>query len=53
MQKAAEYRALAYQAFNLAKMSLDADFDKKNFKKLPKAERKRRAPSLLTLTKRF
>lgn len=41
MQKAAEYRALAYQAFNLAKMSLDADFDKKNFKKLPKAERKR------------
>ena len=41
MQKAAEYRALAYQAFNLAKMSLDADFDKKNLKKLPKAERKR------------
>ncbi|MGI8786339.1 MAG: 5'-nucleotidase, lipoprotein e(P4) family [Pyrinomonadaceae bacterium] len=40
MQKAAEYRALAYQAFNLAKMNLDADFDKKNLKKLPKAERK-------------
>ena len=40
MQKAAEYRALAYQAFNLAKMNLDADFDKKNVKKLPKAERK-------------
>jgi 5'-nucleotidase (lipoprotein e(P4) family) len=39
MQKAAEYRALAYQAFNLAKMNLDADFDKKNVKKLPKAER--------------
>lgn len=40
MQKAAEYRALAYQAFNLAKMYLDADFDKKNTKKLSKAERK-------------
>ena len=39
MQKAAEYRALAYQAFNAAQMSLDADFDKKNLKKLPKAER--------------
>lgn len=41
MQKAAEYRALAYQAFNLARMSLDADFEKKNVKKLPKSERKR------------
>lgn len=41
MQKAAEYRALAYQAFNLARMSLDADFEKKNLKKLLKAERKR------------
>ncbi len=41
MQKAAEYRALAYQAFNLARMSLDADFEKKNLKNLPKAERKR------------
>ena len=40
MQKAAEYRALAYQAFNAAQMSLDADFDKKNLKQLPKAERK-------------
>ncbi len=40
MQKAAEYRALAYQAFNIAKMQLDADYDKKNLKKLPKAERK-------------
>jgi 5'-nucleotidase (lipoprotein e(P4) family) len=39
-QKAAEYRALAYQAFNLARMQLDADLDKKNVKKLPKAERK-------------
>lgn len=40
MQKAAEYRALAYQAFNIAKMQLDADFDKRNLKKLPKTERK-------------
>ncbi len=40
MQKAAEYRALTFQAFNIAKMQLDADFDKKNLKKLPKAERK-------------
>lgn len=39
-QKAAEYRALAYQAFNLARLRLDADLDKKNVKKLPKAERK-------------
>lgn len=38
-QKAAEYRALVYQAFNLAKMRLDAD--KKEIKKLPKAERKK------------
>ena len=41
MQKAAEFRALAYQAFNIARMQLDADFDKKNVKRLPKAERKR------------
>lgn len=40
MQKAAEYRALCYQAYNAARMALDADFDKKNLKKLPKAERK-------------
>ena len=40
-QKAAEYRALAYQAFNLARLRLDADLEKKNVKKLPKAERKR------------
>lgn len=38
-QKAAEYRALAYQSFNLAKMQLDAD--KKRSKKLPKSERKK------------
>ena len=41
MQKAAEYRALAYQAFNIARLRLDEDFDKKNLKKLPKSERKR------------
>ena len=41
MQKAAEYRALAYQAFNLARWQLDADFDKKNVKKLPKTEQKK------------
>ncbi len=40
MQKAAEYRALCYQAFNLGRWQLDADFDKKNVKKMPKAERK-------------
>ena len=40
MQKAAEYRALTYQAFNLAHWQLDADFDKKNLKKFPKAEQK-------------
>lgn len=41
MQKAGEYRALAYQAFNLARWQLDADLDKKNAKKLPKAEQKK------------
>lgn len=40
MQKAGEYRALTYQAFNLARWNLDADFDKKNLKKLPKLDRK-------------
>lgn len=40
MQKAAEYRALAYQAYNLARLRLDADLDKKNVKKLPKDQRK-------------
>jgi 5'-nucleotidase (lipoprotein e(P4) family) len=39
MQKAAEYRALAFQAFNIARMQLDAD--EKDRKKLPKAERKK------------
>lgn len=41
MQKAAEYRALCYQAFNTAQMYLDADFEKKNLKKLPKEEQKK------------
>lgn len=41
MQKSGEYRALAYQAFNIARWRLDADLDKKNVKKLPKPERKR------------
>lgn len=40
MQKAAEFRALSYQAYNLARRQLDADFENKNLKKLPKAERK-------------
>jgi 5'-nucleotidase (lipoprotein e(P4) family) len=39
-QKAAEYRALAYQTFNLARLRLDADLDKKNVKRLPKDQRK-------------
>jgi 5'-nucleotidase (lipoprotein e(P4) family) len=38
-QKAAEYRALTYQAFNLAQMRLD--MDKNLSKKLPKAERRK------------
>jgi 5'-nucleotidase (lipoprotein e(P4) family) len=38
MQKAAEYRALCYQAFNWAKRTLDDD--EKTAKKLPKAQRK-------------
>ena len=40
-QKSGEYRALAYQAYNLARLRLDQDLDKKNLKQLPKAERKR------------
>lgn len=39
-QKAAEYRALAYQAYNIARLRLDADFDKKALKRLPKDQRK-------------
>ena len=41
MQKAAEYRSMAYQAYNIARWQLDADFEKKNLKKLPKSERKK------------
>jgi len=41
MQKSAEYRALAYQAFNLARWQLDADLDKENVKKLSREERDR------------
>ena len=41
MQRAAEYRALAYQAFNTARMTLDADLDKKNLNRLPKLDRKK------------
>lgn len=41
MQKAGEFRALAYQAFNLGRWQLDADLDKKNVKKLPKPEQKK------------
>src|SRR5436190_20027101 len=41
MQKAGEYRALAYQAYNLARWQLDADLDEKNVKNLPKAEQKK------------
>lgn len=41
MQKAAEYRALSYQAYNLARRQLDADLDKKNAAKLPRAERRK------------
>ncbi len=41
MQKAGEYRALAYQAFNLARWQLDADFEKRNIKMLPRADRRR------------
>ena len=38
MQKAAEYRALCFQAFNWGKMTLD--FDDKTKKKLPKTQKK-------------
>jgi 5'-nucleotidase (lipoprotein e(P4) family) len=39
MQKSAEFRSLAYQAFNIARWRLDEDMDKKNAKRLPKKER--------------
>lgn len=40
MQKSAEFRALSYQAYNLARLRLDTDLDKKNVKKLSKDQRK-------------
>jgi 5'-nucleotidase (lipoprotein e(P4) family) len=49
MQKAAEYRALAYQAYNLARWQLDADLDKKNASKLPKAELKKQRAVLVDI----
>lgn len=41
MQKSAEYRALAYQAFNIARWQLDLDLKGKTKDEIPKAERKR------------
>src|ERR1043166_197461 len=41
MQKAGEYRALAYQAFNIARWQLDQDLKGKNKSDIPKAERKK------------
>ncbi len=41
MQHSGEYRALCFQAFNIAKLFLDKDFEKKSVKMLPKIERKR------------
>ncbi len=43
MQKAGEYRALAYQAFNMARWALDADLDKRNFRKLSKGRAEKAA----------
>ena len=40
-QYAAEFRALTYQAFNIARMRIDEDVDKKHLKKLPKSEQKK------------
>jgi len=41
MQKAGEYRALAYQAYNIARWQLDQDLKGKNKSEIPKAERKK------------
>ncbi len=41
MQKSAEYRALAYQAFNLARWQLDADLKGKNKDEIAKPDRKK------------
>lgn len=40
-QKAAEYRALAYQAFNLARLRLDKDLDRRSVARLPRDERRK------------
>ena len=42
MQKAAEFRALSFQAFNLARRQLDADLYNKNLRTLRRAERRKR-----------
>lgn len=41
MQRSSEYRALAYQAYNIARLRLDQDLDGKNKKEIAKAERKK------------
>lgn len=41
MQKAAEYRALTYQAFNIARWQLDEDLEGDNKKLIPKADRRK------------
>src|SRR6476469_9168422 len=41
MQKAGEYRALAYQAFNIARWRLDLDLKGKTKDEIPKPERKK------------
>jgi 5'-nucleotidase (lipoprotein e(P4) family) len=41
MQKAAEYRALAYQAYNIARWRLDADLAGRDKNDIPAAERKK------------
>ncbi|HEV7701119.1 MAG TPA: 5'-nucleotidase, lipoprotein e(P4) family [Pyrinomonadaceae bacterium] len=41
MQKSGEYRALAYQAFNIARWQLDLDLKGKNKDDIPKPERKK------------
>ena len=41
MQKAGEYRALTYQAFNVARWQLDQDLKGKTKNDIPKVERKR------------
>lgn len=40
-QKTAEFRALAYQAFNLARLRLDEDLSRRSVQRLPRAERRK------------